>query len=110
MKILLLSSFFPLWLYKSALTCIDIVDFKREMGYGRRRILRNHFERDPNDNKLAVAAGQNRRFEIRGDGKALLSGSRARIYIFENNYNSVMELKFIPNSSLDDLIETKVKT
>jgi hypothetical protein len=70
---------------------------------GRRRILRGHGERDPDDDKLAVAAGENRRFEIRGDGKALLSGNRARIYIYENNYDSVMELKFIPNPSLDDL-------
>ena len=70
---------------------------------GRRRVLKRHMEKDPDDNRLAVAAGENRRFEILGDGKALLSGNRARIYIFENNYDSVMELKFIPDSSLDDL-------
>jgi hypothetical protein len=70
---------------------------------GRKRTITGHEEKDPDDNTLMVAAGNNRKFEILGDGKALLSGARARIYILENNYDSVMELKFIPDSSLDDL-------
>lgn len=56
------------------------------------------------DKTIALAAGgDSRKLEITGDGKALLSGNMARIYIFQNNYNGVLELKYIPKEGMDDL-------
>jgi hypothetical protein len=70
---------------------------------GKNRVITSTHEFDPYDKTTEVAAGSERRFEVRGDGTALLSGDRARIYIHVNNYNAQMEISYIPNPSLDTL-------
>lgn len=70
---------------------------------GNSRVITSAHQFDPDDPTTEVAAGSDRRFEVKGDGTALLSGARARIYTHVNNYNAEMEITYIPNSSLDNL-------
>jgi hypothetical protein len=59
-----------------------------------------------------VAAGEAelRKFEIKGDGRAFLSGPRSRIYIHAHNYNAIMTVKYVPNSTLDDNLSLKLRS
>jgi hypothetical protein len=77
---------------------------------GKNRVITSSHQFDPDDKKTEVSAGSNRRFEVRGDGTALLSGDRARIYIHVNNYNAQMEISYIPNPSLDNTLSLRLRS
>jgi hypothetical protein len=72
---------------------------------GHSRVITSAHQFDPDDPTTEVAAGSrsDRRFEVKGDGTALLSGARARIYTHVNNYDAQMEVTFVMNSTLDNL-------
>jgi hypothetical protein len=72
---------------------------------GHNRVITSAHQFDPDDPTTEVAAGSrlDRRFEVKGDGTALLSGARARIYTHVNNYAAQMEVTFVMNSTLDNL-------
>lgn len=68
------------------------------------RTITKHMETDPKDNTVALAAGgNNRKLVIDGNGKAILSGNQARIYIFQPNYDAVLQLKYIHTKELENL-------
>lgn len=72
---------------------------------GIARTITGHGEFDPYNPKVAVAAGDNRMAYFDGLGHCRISGDRARIYAYYNNYNAQMTLRFKPNfpASGDDL-------
>ena len=70
---------------------------------GRSRTWEGHHEFDPDDNKIELAAGENRSITVLGDGYALQSGARVRVYVHVNNYNASLEVRYFPNSSIDNL-------
>ena len=72
---------------------------------GHSRVITSAHQFDPDDPTTEVAAGSrsDRRFEVKGDGTALLSGAKARIYTHVNNYDAQMEVTFVMNSTLDNL-------
>ena len=72
---------------------------------GHSRVITLARQFDPDDPTTEVAAGSvlDRRFEVKGDGTALLSGANARIYTHVNNYDAQMEVTFVMNSTLDNL-------
>lgn len=67
------------------------------------RTISSHEERDPDDDRVFISAGDNRNLEFLGDGYVLLSGARSRIYILAANYNGSMEFKYTPNSTIENL-------
>jgi hypothetical protein len=79
---------------------------------GKPRTITKHHEFDLLDPKLEVAAGESalRKFEIKGDGRAFLSGPRSRIYIHAHNYNATMTVKYVPNPTLNDDLSLKMRS
>jgi hypothetical protein len=69
------------------------------------RTLTGHGEKDPDDSKLQVRAGNDnkRKFEIDGKGTAFLSGNQSRVYINAHNYNVAMQLTYTHKKSLINL-------
>ena len=73
---------------------------------GIRRIVTDHHGYDPYDPLTEVAAGENRKWEIVGDGTCFLSGARARVYnhtkqIAGNKYQ--WDIHYVHNSTLDNM-------
>jgi hypothetical protein len=58
--------------------------------------------RDPDDDKIFSAAGEDRKVTIDGQGHCNISGDRVRIYALYNNYDSVLSLTLKPNFEEDD--------
>ena len=72
---------------------------------GKKRTIKEQGEKDPEDSKLQVRAGNDgkRKFEIDGKGTALLSGNQSRVYINAHNYNVAMQFTYTHRKSLESL-------
>jgi hypothetical protein len=81
----------------------DILWTSDSWNNGNERTLTGHEEKDPDDSKLMLSAGDGRKLFIDGKGTAFLSGARSRMYFAVNNYNVMMQFTYTHNKTLDNI-------
>ena len=70
---------------------------------GKERKLYGYEEKDPYDSKVMLSGDSGRRLFINGKGTAFLSDHKARIYIEVPSYNTMMQLTYTHNETLEYL-------
>src|SRR5687767_14459646 len=68
---------------------------------GQQRSLTAPNEVDPYDPRFSIHSGVGRRIFIDGNGYCYQSGHKSRIDITTSTYNSMLEVQFTPNDTLD---------